>query len=839
MLYIALSVNCSEFLAAQWIAINFSFLFLKDCMSAPESMDSPPPLTERLLAHLRHPNYRPVKPKVIVKQLELSEDEARDLKRAIKKLVKRGDLAWGSKHLVQLASPNAIPTITTDHSKPKRHTSGEITGVFRRTASGNGFVRPAGTPREAERTLDIFIESRYSMDAASGDTVRVKLRKEPRRGRDNQAGQIVEVIERQNHRFVGTYFNSGGNNYVQIDGKIFAQPILVDDASATNAMPDDKVLIEMVRFPSNYETGEGVIVEVLGQRGQPGVDTLLIMREFNLPDEFREEILQAARAEADLFHPEVIEAPRQDLTQHTVITIDPIDARDFDDAISLTQDERGFWRLGVHIADVSHFVKAKGTLDREAYERATSVYLPDRVIPMLPEIISNNLASLQPDKIRYTQTCFIEFNAEGIVTHTEVCLSAIKSCRRFTYEEVDEFLADREPWREKLTPPVHRLLNDMHTLAMILRKRRMQRGSLELSMKEVKVVLDRASGQVVGAKTVVNTESHQIIEEFMLAANEAVASIIANKGWPFLRRIHANPDPRRLKQLTEFVTELGIETESLESRFELQRVLAAVHGKPEQHAVNYAMLRSLQQAVYSPREEGHYALASECYCHFTSPIRRYPDLTIHRLVRAMVTDTKLANDFAMLEVQGEHCSDRERRAEAAERELTKLKLLGFMSERIGQTMLAVITGVEDFGLFVQGLEIPAEGLLHTTALHDDYYDFDRTTHTLTGRSTGKTYRLGDKVEVVIARVDLDRRELDFQLKGNESPDLQSDAAKPRLPDISRPKRGPGRFAKGGPGGFNKGSRGGAKGSGGFGNRSDRRSKDKKPGKSGKPGKKRK
>ncbi len=238
-------------------------------------------------------------------------------------------------------------------------------------------------------------------------------------------------------------------------------------------------------------------------------------------------------------------------------------------------------------------------------------------------------------------------------------------------------------------------------------------------------------GQVVGAKTVVNTESHQIIEEFMLAANEAVASIMANKGWPFLRRIHANPDPRRLKQLTEFVTELGIETESLESRFELQRVLAAVQGKPEQHAVNYAMLRSLQQAVYSPREEGHYALASECYCHFTSPIRRYPDLTIHRLVRAMVTDAKLANDFAMLEVQGEHCSDRERRAEAAERELTKLKLLGFMSERIGQTMPAVITGVEDFGLFVQGLEIPAEGLLHSTALHDDYYDFDRTTHTLT------------------------------------------------------------------------------------------------------------
>ncbi len=469
--------------------------------------------------------------------------------------------------------------------------------------------------------------------------------------------------------------------------------------------------------------GEGVISEVLGKRGEPGVDTLSIIREFNLPEEFAEDAVAESRVQAERFD-ESIPPERTDLTGLVTITIDPVDARDFDDAVSLERTAEGHWRLGVHIADVSHFVQPGTALDREAYARATSTYLPDRVIPMIPEIISNGLASLQPDRVRYTKSVFIEYTPEGVAVHTEPMAGAIRSRRRFTYEEVDDYLADPEKWREKLDKKVHALLGNMRELAGILRARRFARGALELSMPEVKVDLDK-DGRVCGAHLVENTESHKIIEDFMLAANEAVAELLEKAELHFLRRVHMAPDPRKLKALTEFVEGLGFQVESLESRFELQKLLADVAGMPEERAVNYSLLRSLQRAVYSPEKEGHYALASECYCHFTSPIRRYPDLTVHRLLEALWSGKKPRNDFGEMAVLGEHCSDRERRSEAAERELTKVKLLEYLSTRIGTTMEAVVTGVEEFGLFVQGLELPAEGLVHVSSLQDDFYRYDR------------------------------------------------------------------------------------------------------------------
>ncbi len=515
----------------------------------------------------------------------------------------------------------------------------------------------------------------------------------------------------------------------------------------------------MVRFPSHAHDGEAVIVEVLGKRGEPGVDLLSIIHEFDLPQEFPEDALEVARQQAIGFD-ESIPEDRRDFTNDTVITIDPVDARDFDDAISLKRLENGHWLLGVHIADVSHFVPEGSALDAEARNRATSVYLPDKVIPMLPETISNNLASLQPGRVRYTRSALIEFTAEGARVHTEVFKGAIRSARRFAYEEVDEYLADREGWKSKLDPAVHGLLGDMHTLAMMLRQRRFKRGSMELTMPEVKLDLNK-DGEVIGAHTVENTESHQIIEEFMLAANEAVAEMLADRELFFLRRAHASPDPKKLLALTEFVHELGIESESLESRFEIIRVLEQVKGKPEQAAVNYAVLRSMQKAVYSPEEIGHYALASDNYCHFTSPIRRYPDLTIHRMLDLIELGIRPPQDFAAMLVEGEHCSEREQRAAAAERELIKIKLLTYMSTRLGEELDAVITGVEPFGLFVQSLDVPADGLVRVDALTDDYYRYDATTHSLVGNHEGNAFRLGDVIRVRIARVDLDRRELDY------------------------------------------------------------------------------
>jgi ribonuclease R len=634
----------------------------------------------------------------------------------------------------------------------------DVVGVFRRAAGGYGFVRPLEATA-GDRSGDIHVAAASALDAATGDTVRVRLVRGRDARRPGPAGEIMEVIDRRTTRFVGGYFEAAGGGWVRIDGTHFARPVSVGDPGAKGVRENDKVVVEMVRFPSHLRDGEGVIVEVLGAAGDAGVDTLTVIHEFGLPGPFSEGALAEARRQADRFR-ENVPAGRRDCTDRVVVTIDPVDARDFDDAISLERIDRGHWLLGVHIADVSHFVEEGSPLDQEARARGTSVYLPDRVIPMLPEIVSNNLASLQPGRVRYARTCWIEFSPGGIPVHAEEERSAIRSKRRFTYEEVDVFLADPDTTAVEMKDEVRALLGRMRDLARMLRSRRMARGSLELSMPEVKIDLDR-DGRVSGAHVVENTESHQIIEEFMLAANEAVAGMLAAAGAGFLRRIHPAPDLRKLRQLTEFVSELGFEVDTLESRFELQRLLDMARGRPEEHAVHYAVLRSLSRAAYGPQEDGHYALASDCYCHYTSPIRRYPDLTVHRALDLLARGRRAAVDG--LSRLGEECSLLERRAEAAERELVKLKLLIFLSGRKGEEMNAVVTGVEPFGLFVQGLELPAEGLVTLESLPDDSYRFERTSHTLIGRRAGNSFRLGDRVRVTVFRVDLDRRTLDFRL----------------------------------------------------------------------------
>ncbi|HEX5447525.1 MAG TPA: ribonuclease R family protein, partial [Pirellulales bacterium] len=444
--------------------------------------------SQELLAQVLAPNYHPAKPRQLAKKLNVPEHRLREFKRLIKQLVKSGKLAYADKHRIVPPTRGA----PLDGAKKKhKPADGHITGVFRRNQAGFGFVRPAGTLPGQGREQDIYIGAEAARDAASGDVVLVRLLQGGGGGRSRGVrGAIVEVIERETHQFVGTYFERGGSGWVQVDGTLFARSIFVGDPGAKNAQPDDKVVFEMVRFPTHTHDGEGVITEVLGSRGAPGVDTLSIIREYNLTEEFSADVLEAARAEADAFD-ETNLADRLDLTEETIITIDPVDARDFDDAISLRREPNGHWLLGVHIADVSHFVRPRSPLDRAAYDRGTSVYLPDRVVPMLPEIISNGLASLQPDRVRYTKTAFLEFTAEGVPVASQFHSAAIRSKRRFTYEEIDDYLADPAAWRSKLTPQVNELLARMHKLAMILRRRRTERGSLELSIDEIKVDLDK------------------------------------------------------------------------------------------------------------------------------------------------------------------------------------------------------------------------------------------------------------------------------------------------------------------------------------------------------------
>lgn len=693
-------------------------------------------------------DYHPIKPRDIVKKLRLEEQEERILKKAIKRLVKDDRLAWGPKHLVFKVS--------------KKAARDEVVGVFRRAAAGFGFVTPEGST-VTDRSEDIYIPKTKTADAANLDKVKIKVSRRRQGSEVRISGRIIDVLVRRTNRFVGTYKERGGFGFVDVDNGVFESGILVGDAGAKNCRIDDKVVIEMARFPSPTQEGEGVIVEVLGERGAPGVDTLMIIREFGLPEEFPESALEDARDQSEKFD-ESVSGTRKDFTGDTVITIDPKTARDFDDAISLIKLENGHWELGVHIADVSHFVPFRSELDNEAFRRGTSVYLPDKVIPMLPELISNNLASLQPDRVRYTMTAVIEFTEEGVPIGTELYRGAIKSVHRFNYEEIDEYLEDDKPWKKQLTPEVFRIVRDMHTLAMTLRARRMKRGSIDLSLPEVRIDLDD-DGRVSGAHTEENTESHQMIEEFMLAANEAVAQRLVDEKLFLMRRVHEAPSEAKLKQLTKFVRQIGIDCDNLQSRFEIKRILAESEDLPERHAIHFSVLRTMQKAVYSPNEIGHYALASDAYCHFTSPIRRYPDLIIHRAIGDLIDGKRPFSDFERLASLGNHCSDLERRAEMAERELKKLKLLNYLADKVGMEMEAVITGVEPYGLFAQGVELPAEGLIPIPNLPKDKYHFDRDAKMLSGFKDDNVFRLGDRLRIKVSMVDPDQRILEFAMLG--------------------------------------------------------------------------
>ena len=641
--------------------------------------------------------------------------------------------------------------------------SGLVSGVLKKISSGAAFVIPSERSKDLKdpKEADIYVSARDVRDAQSGDDVLVRLT-EKRRSSGQRCGVIEKVVDRATSVFVGTYFESGGQGFVRVDGTVFGAAIHVGDPGAKGAKPDDKVVIEMLRFPAPNRAGEAVLTEVLGQRGDPGIDTMTVIHSMGLPYEFPEAVHDDARRQADAFDETNLKG-RTDLTAETIITIDPVDARDFDDAISLSRSKEGHWQLGVHIADVAHFVPTGSKLDVEAEKRGTSVYLPGHVIPMLPELISNGLASLQQGQVRFTKSAFIEFDETGTVVGADVANSVIRVTRRFAYEEVMPILNHPKKELANVTPEVRKLLQDMFELAMLLRRRRFAHGALQMGIPEVAIDFDE-DGAVAGAHQRHHDESHEIIEEFMLAANIAVAGLLDSRGLPFLRRTHGDPDEVKMRNFQQFCQGLGLTLKKSQDRKEIQELIRSVEGKPEERAVNFALLRSMQQAVYSPDDTGHYALAEADYCHFTSPIRRYPDLTVHRLIGQIAAGRSPSPQPIPELIQlGKHCSITERRAEKAERELIRIKMLRYMSERIGEEMDAIITGVESFGMFCQGVEIPAEGMIHLSSLSDDFYIFDQATRRLTGSRTHHEFRLGDPIRVVVAAVDIDRRQLDLRV----------------------------------------------------------------------------
>ena len=792
-------------------------------------------ITDKLLAFVASAEYRPMKPRMILNHLKLTEDEYRELRRSIKKLVREGRLLFGANHLV-LPSVYSSPgsgnaqrvkrgdsrnsqgdetqqseRMTEESSNAGSSNLGfsasglsEVVGVFRRALSaGYGFVElprgkvttpnaPTATPSPegaivgmepvesaavesaSSRLPDVFIPETRTSNAMDGDTVRVRLRKSTspsRRGaganlRNNPArleGEIVEIVERKKRQFTGTFQTNDKKSFVWLDGAKLERPVSIGDVRGLPVENNDKVIVELVRFPDEFQPGEAVLLKVLGSLRNPAVDTMAVMVQFGLPEEFSEAVLDNARIQADRFSEEVIPEGRRDLTKIPTITIDPFDARDFDDAISLSKNEKGNWDLLVHIADVSFFVPQGSILDEEARERGNSVYLPDRVIPMLPETISNHLASLQPDRNRLAKTVAMEYSPEGLLLHAEVYNSVIRNAYRFNYEQIDQYLEDPSVWQERLTPEIFQLVRDMHSLAMQLRSLRKVNGSIELTLPEVKVDLDKL-GKVKGAHVVHHTQSHQVIEEFMLAANQAVAYWLDSLKLPFLRRAHAPPDRLKIRRLADFMRALGLPADEMQDRFEIQRVIDSVKGDTTEFAVNYAILKSMSKAVYQCEFERHYALNMSHYCHFTSPIRRYPDLVVHRIVENLIEGRTANENTEVLERLGQHCSSTEQNAEGAERELIRVKLLHFLERRIGEMLTGIVWGVKPNGLVVRGIEIPVDGMVTLERLPPDRYRYDRDTHTLQGYKDENQFRLGDELVVRIERVDLARRHLEFRLE---------------------------------------------------------------------------
>ncbi len=704
--------------------------------------------TEHILRFIGSDDYRPSKLSALARSMGVAEHEYGEFRDAVKALMKAGRLVMGSTKVLTLPDP-----------------AKEVVGTFRLNPRGFGFI----IPENPDAHGDLFVPPGKARGAVTGDLVRAKVSKRGKRGGKMQyEGRIVDVISRGQSQFVGELCQEFGRWFVRPDGNTIHGPVFVDDPGAKSARQGDQVVFEVIRYPEAGIEARGAITRVLGKRGDPDVDVLSMIVQHQLPEAFSAEVIADARAAALSFDPKDLPAGREDLRKMTVITIDPDDARDFDDAISITKNGDGTMELGVHIADVSHFVRPGSGIDQEAQDRANSVYFPRYVIPMLPEVLSNGVCSLQERQVRLTKSAFITYDRRGVVQKARLANSVISSTKRLTYKQATAILEGRVGRTSK---KVVSLLGEMEKLAKTIQRRRLAEGMLVLEMPEVDLIFDD-EGRVTGTAPTDTSFSHTIIEMFMVEANEAVGSLLADLAVPNLRRIHADPDDAAGASLSKFLAVLGIRVPKTLDRFTLQSILKQVKGKPAAFAANLAVLRSLQPAEYSPKLIGHYALASKHYVHFTSPIRRYPDLTIHRLVDAYCRGqlfTKrdiIANtDGSGLDRLGLHCSRNERRAEAAERELRLVKILRLLQEHLGEKVSGVVTGVTSFGIYVQLRDYLIDGILRFDELSDDWWEVDTEKGCVIAERSGRRIAIGEVLEVVIAEVDIASRSLDLAMAG--------------------------------------------------------------------------
>lgn len=707
---------------------------------------------ERILAYMESEGYVPIKRRDMRAMLSVPQEDREKFENLINELIAEGRVFETKKG--KLASPKDLQMAT---------------GTFIGHARGFGFVTPDAGGE------DIFIPASETMGAMQKDRVLYKVLHKAEKGKKAD-GVIVRILERGQQRIVGTFeAGSKGYGFVVADDKKIAKDIFISRENTKGAVTGHKVVVEITDYGEDRRNPEGKVIEILGHINDPGVDILSVIRRYELAVEFPEEVY----AEIEHLGTEVAEADkkgREDLRDLLTITIDGADAKDLDDAVSLKRLGNGNFELGVHIADVSHYVRENTALDKEAYARGTSVYLVDRVIPMLPHKLSNGICSLNPHVDRLALSCLMEVNGRGEVVSHRILESVINSDYRMTYTAVREILEDGTPALLEQYAEILPMLEDMEELRQILGEKRRKRGSVNFDLPESKIILDE-NGKPIDIKPYEKSIATNMIEEFMLVCNETIAENSFWQEMPFMYRSHQEPDEDKLEKMEQFLRGFGYYLRKKDGEIhprELQKVLQKAEETDEERIITRMVLRSMMQARYTAENGGHFGLAAKYYCHFTSPIRRYPDLEIHRMIKKMLhgeLDEKASVYYRRkMPDWAKHCSKQERVAEDAERDTDALKKVEFMEDKVGQIYEGIISGVTNWGIYVE-LPNTIEGMVALSQMDDDYYEFDEKKMLVFGKRTKKSYRLGDKVVVSVAKVDRMMGTIDFVFE-EENEDFQ-------------------------------------------------------------------
>ncbi|WP_425541812.1 ribonuclease R [Bacillus carboniphilus] len=697
---------------------------------------------------MKEESYKPLTVQELEEQLGMEDSDS------FKELVKT---------LVDMEEKGLIVrTRTNRYGLPERMNL--LRGKFIAHEKGFGFVAP-----EEEGMDDIFIPPSETNQAMQGDIVLVRVTNE-QSGDNRREGTIVKIIERGLTEVVGTYTDSKFFGFVIPDDKKVTTDIFIPKGASNGAVDGHKVVVKIVSYPEGRQSAEGEVLQILGHKNDPGVDILSIIHKHGIPTQFPEEVLkQAEEIPEEIDESDIVN--RRDLRDQTIVTIDGADAKDLDDAVTVTKLDNGNYKLGVHIADVTHYVKEGSPIDSEALDRGTSVYLVDRVIPMIPHRLSNGICSLNPKVNRFTLSCEMEIDTSGQVVKHEIFQSVIKTTERMTYADVNKILVDKDEETRNAYEGLVPMFEEMERLAQILRNKRMGRGAIDFDFKEAKVLVDE-EGKPTDVVLRERSVAERLIEEFMLVANETVAEHFHWLEVPFMYRIHEDPKEEKLHRFFEFITNFGLVVKGTANNVHpraLQEIIEAVEGKPEEMVVSTVMLRSMQQAKYDSESLGHFGLSTDFYTHFTSPIRRYPDLIVHRLIRTYLIEGKMdegtrAKWGARLDEIAKHASEMERRAVDAERDTDSLKKAEFMLDKIGEEFEGIISSVTNFGMFVE-LPNTIEGLVHVSDMTDDYYRFDQRQYAMIGERSGKVFQIGDEITVRVISVDKDEQSIDFEIVG--------------------------------------------------------------------------